>query len=1160
MVVFKCRVFLSKAVAENPLKDKLLQRLAAAGLEYKFGVDASCCGEYDFHILPSFDSDEFSKLQAAGVNIIGITCALACLRAKPIAAFPRREVATCCSAMNEVMVLSSGFSYIEKKQIQQKVEWMRGTYGHKAADQPDFIIAKDVTCPKYRWAVSKQKPVVTLDWLKQCWLEHRLVSTDQYRLPCFTGLKISTTGFYKSAKRARIQTAITDNGGEFMDDLAKSETTHLVACVGEGQKYKRAKEWEIKVVSEKWLWQCIEAKVCLPEENFAVVEALESHGQPLAVEGNLPSPHISRVRGTPSQTSGESERSVSNGARNETSNTSGLLSTADLSRKQLLSDANCEYSPSGSGKSKSVSFAEVERTAPGGECDDMYLSACRITLVGFDPVEQKIAGRLITAGGGTRFLQYNDPVTHVVVRDLTEGTRSSLQQLDIVGSCNIVWATWLRDCIYAREHLKDLTEYRVSFESKPVLPFWNVNTKGEVPPAPSKTPEPKTPHVIDAGGKGKGVKGVELCSLTRQSLQSGIDGNEGQQQQDADGWLSFQKKRISNQEAVSDPHPSTENPLPNTETTSKQSEQMKTSSSEVASFKEPPIAKRSSRQNLFKGCSFDFEKSLPTETRNLAMEVIRRGGGVLCESIKDVPTYTIGNHGNHSTVEGKSFVSYHWLKASENGEKIFDPSHHVIFRPLTCQIPLLGFSSFIICASLYDTLERELMRNLSFCLGAKVTEKLTRRVTHLLCPHAQGEKYKTAIMWGIKVVKVEWLFSCVSNNCVVPVSDFQPQESTDTEFDGGEFLSTQNPTQAALLAAGRSGELGSQWEPSTQGGASQIPSCLFDSSKGLTGSMNQRVAKRILPPSSNSRSQHLSRGVTEGNNHLGLSGKPPIGRQAMLPPRPSGSSGGKNDVVSKTVEKSVTSANSMLSNSTLSSEFAKDSKRIREDEGSNGLSMQDVSRRTLKEAFDLAERVTGSDRKADNPKGKLVQENAKATKVESTSAEAIVGAQEPNDLAEESPPDVADVISKVLMHMVKRDTEIPESPRETRDLFSPDSIPLNGRTDPLGRHLTSKRQKTSAAWPGPNSEPELSRGDDWNSKTPPKQVDDYEQFQESQVSSQMVGYEEDMSARELLIEKVQLNSNGGSINKNWLEVKFDQTSKKSLQGLQGLLRAADANK
>lgn len=90
-----------------------------------------------------------------------------------------------------------------------------------------------------------------------------------------------------------------------------------------------------------------------------------------------------------------------------------------------------------------------------------------------------------------------------------------------------------------------------------------------------------------------------------------------------------------------------------------------------------------------------------------------------------------------------------------------DVQRHILYTPLQCQIPLPGFEVFRLCVSQYDEKDRSLLRNLCFVLGAKFTEKLSRKVTHLLCKFTSGPKYEAACKWGIEAITADWVTQCV---------------------------------------------------------------------------------------------------------------------------------------------------------------------------------------------------------------------------------------------------------------------------------------------------------------------------------------------------------------------------------------------------------------
>uniref|UniRef100_A0A0A0L359 BRCT domain-containing protein n=1 Tax=Cucumis sativus TaxID=3659 RepID=A0A0A0L359_CUCSA len=93
---------------------------------------------------------------------------------------------------------------------------------------------------------------------------------------------------------------------------------------------------------------------------------------------------------------------------------------------------------------------------------------------------------------------------------------------------------------------------------------------------------------------------------------------------------------------------------------------------------------------------------------------------------------------------------------------LWDTNGHIFYSPLPCCVPLPGFENIRFCVSQYDDKDRVLLRNLCFVLGAKFVEKLTKKVTHLICKFTDGTKYEAACKWGKQCITAEWIYECVS--------------------------------------------------------------------------------------------------------------------------------------------------------------------------------------------------------------------------------------------------------------------------------------------------------------------------------------------------------------------------------------------------------------
>lgn len=79
------------------------------------------------------------------------------------------------------------------------------------------------------------------------------------------------------AFRNYVQNTAAANGAEFKKDLTKG-VTHLVALNTEGQKYKFATQWNIKVVTVKWFSDSIERGMVLEETLYHPLLPQEKQG------------------------------------------------------------------------------------------------------------------------------------------------------------------------------------------------------------------------------------------------------------------------------------------------------------------------------------------------------------------------------------------------------------------------------------------------------------------------------------------------------------------------------------------------------------------------------------------------------------------------------------------------------------------------------------------------------------------------------------------------------------------------------------------------------------------------------------------------------------------------------------------------------------------
>ncbi|KAL3498410.1 hypothetical protein ACH5RR_041142 [Cinchona calisaya] len=210
--------------------------------------------------------------------------------------------------------------------------------------------------------------------------------------------------------------------------------------------------------------------------------------------------------------------------------------------------------------------------------------------------------------------------------------------------------------------------------------------------------------------------------------------------------------------------------------------------------------------SLFAGKQFCFSCSFPTDQRAEIVEWVNQGGGEVVDNQVEANVHFIVEcHGvlpSDTDFSSTKYVSSHWIRSSLMDGRLLDVSSHVLYSPLRCQVPFLGFKSFRFCVSQYDEKERLLLRNLCFILGVRFFEKLTKKVTHLLCKFTSGPKYEAACKWGIQQVTSEWIYECVKQNKVVAPGPFLPKEVTSQDQEAGACTMTQYPTQAVRMVTG----------------------------------------------------------------------------------------------------------------------------------------------------------------------------------------------------------------------------------------------------------------------------------------------------------------------------------------------------------------------
>ncbi|XP_024040056.1 DNA topoisomerase 2-binding protein 1 [Citrus clementina] len=778
------KVYMSRNLVAPEIFDALLDALKLNGAEVELCCDPSRTGPNDFHVISSSDHEKFEDLRAKGCNLLGPQCVLSC--AKENRALLKQGF-TCCLAMDGVKVLASGFDVDEKVKIEKLVTAMGGVLQTKATLDVSFVIVKNVLAAKYKWALNiLKKPIVTVNWLYQCWNEHRVVPQESYKVLPFSGLMICVTRI-PADERKEMEKLIVQNGGKYSPELTK-KCTHLICDTPEGDKFKVAKRWgHIHIINRKWFDQSMARRACLNEESYTVQDSSVSSKK--TVMGSLTKQHsqvkvIGNALSAPSSMATESNLlSVScTGFADQ-----DLEATFSQSMPSMYMDAPV-VSKDGAVEASTAqmrnesNFDVCVANDSQSEDNDLYLSDCRILLVGFEASEMRKLVNMVRRGGGSRYVSYNNGLTHIIVGTLSEADKREIRSLASLGIIQVVKSTWLEDCDRERREISILQRHVAYDLLLPKESAWS--TKGA----------PLCTNNLNQGKESSVRHSLSSDEMLR-STNSGI-GMPLSLEENREERAEIHMKRESSLEATA--VPSQQNLL------SALSDENKTQLRTKEDFRVQNL-QNMKLSTVFRGKIFFFSNSFPKDRRAEIVRWVNQGRGeVVNDDAKQNVHFTIECHGvipKSADASETTYVSSHWIRSCLEDGCLLDVGSHILYSPLHCQTPLPGFERFRFCVSQYEEKDRVLLRNLCFVLGAKFMEKLTKKVTHLLCKFSDGPKYEAACKWGIPSITSEWIYECVRQNEVVSLDHFSPKEVTTHDREAGLCTVSQFPMQSVQMSS-----------------------------------------------------------------------------------------------------------------------------------------------------------------------------------------------------------------------------------------------------------------------------------------------------------------------------------------------------------------------
>ena len=396
------------------------------------------------YVCDPFEGEHFELLKKRKIRIVGPQCILSCLNTmKPL---PKVSDPIHNLTMLDVVACCTNVPKSERQKLQTHITMMGGKFVGDFTSAVTHLIAGEVGSKKYQVASNLGKIIVLPSWVYACWeqgaYEHKSAfdkEFSRYFCPCFKGFTICVTGLL-AEERQQIKTLTTENGGTYSGELNMRTCTHLLVKYPRGEKYEYAKQWKIHCISTRWFYDCIRAGYWLQESPYK----LEPGDNPRSSELNM-----SRSR-------------VDMTAQSDLDISVASLKAAQVAAKvkkgrevQQNTKASIETKPDNKIKNIEEPTLKIRSVKENFTLDKisfrnsaLFLDGCKIFLCGSSTKSNDILRRLINSGGGMRFNQMSDDITHVVIVDsITREVERFLQKSEHLP--HIVSVHWLVDSFKA---------------------------------------------------------------------------------------------------------------------------------------------------------------------------------------------------------------------------------------------------------------------------------------------------------------------------------------------------------------------------------------------------------------------------------------------------------------------------------------------------------------------------------------------------------------------------------------------------------------------------------------------------------------------------------------------------------------------------------------
>ncbi|CAO2633794.1 DNA topoisomerase 2-binding protein 1 [Lemmus lemmus] len=669
------------------------------------------------YICDRFSGAVFDHLKQLGCRIVGPQVVTFCMRHQQCV--PRAEHPVYNMLLSSVTISCTSLDKDKREEVHKYVQMMGGRVYRDLNVSVTHLIAGEVGSKKYLVAANLKKPVLLPSWIKTLWeksQENKItrytdINMEDFKCPIFLGCIICVTGL-NGVHRKTVQQLTSKHGGQYMGQLKMNECTHLIVQEPKGQKYECARRWNVHCVTLQWFHDSIEKGFCQDESIYKV--------EPRAEVKTVP------------------DTSTPTGQSNAAAESRTL---ADVSHISNINGSCINETMFSSATNKlECTLENLENLDVSVfQAPEDLLDGCRIYLCGFSGRKLDKLRRLINSGGGVRFNQLNEDVTHVIVGDYEEDLRQFWSKSS--HRPHVVGAKWLLEC-FSKGYIL------------PEEPYIHSNYRPAVIPVSDPSED-------------------QTVILGKNSTFSRKDFAPNDRLQEADEDLLAQY--VNNDSTTAEAKPS-EAIKPEVGPCSDSTQAEPCDDSTHISVHEEDHSSVSHylldgsavpEEGLFSQKSF-LILGFSIENEYNIINIIREHAG----KIVSLPSRIVADYavvpllGCEVEATVGEVVTNTWLVTCIDYQSLVDPKSNPLFTPVSVMSGMTPLKDCVISFSQCVGAERDSLVFLANHLGASVQEFFVRKSnakkgmlasTHLVVKEPTGSKYEAAKKWRLPAVTIPWL-------------------------------------------------------------------------------------------------------------------------------------------------------------------------------------------------------------------------------------------------------------------------------------------------------------------------------------------------------------------------------------------------------------------